>query len=253
MSIINSFKLVDKKATPKINRAFKLLDKSFNEETASFYRENFLEAYRLKWGIFEWTSSTHYDFLNKLEERLDYPFEFLVRYQTLQTEFPIKEMQRAYNNKKYVELTLQTKYTHHSDTDNASITYDILNGKYDDFLIKYAQDMQEFGHPILFRLNNEMNGDWCIYSSYFTSNDTELFKAKWIYIYNLFKNQGVDNAIWVWNPHDASFPGFKWNHYLTYYPGDEYVDVVGLTGYNPGTHFKGESWKEFHEIYPHLY
>lgn len=52
---------------------------------------------------------------------------------------------------------------------------------------QYAKDMKEFGPPVLFRLNNEMNGDWCIYSSYFTSNDTELYKAVWRYIYHIFQ------------------------------------------------------------------
>ena len=46
--------------------------------------------------------------------------------------------------------------------DNSSIIYDILNGKYDDFFRLYAQKIKEFNHPILFRLNNEMNGD-CVY------------------------------------------------------------------------------------------
>ncbi|AKL94176.1 endoglucanase H [Clostridium aceticum] len=253
MTIINSFRLVEKRGTAKVHTTYKTTEKNLNEATRNFYNQYFLKSDSLKWGIFEWTAASNYNFLNDLEKRLDYTFEFIVRYQTLDTNFPMEEMLMAYNNDKYVELTLQTKHTHHSDTDNPSITYDLLNGKYDEFLNQYARDMKEFGHPVLFRLNNEMNGDWCIYSSYFTSNDTELFKAVWHYIYNIFEKNGVDNALWVWNPHDISFPGFQWNHYLTYYPGDQYVDIIGLTGYNPGTHFKGESWKSFHEIYPSLY
>lgn len=253
MTIINSFNVVEKKATPKIHTTYKPTEKKLNEETKSFYNKYFLESDSLKWGIFEWTTASNYKFLNSLEERLDYNFEFIVRYQDLSTDFPMEEMLRAYNNNKYVELTLQTKHTHHSDNDNPSITYDLLNGKYDEFLNQYARDIKEFGHPVLFRLNNEMNGDWCIYSSYFTSNDTELFKATWRHIYNIFQKNGVENALWVWNPHDLSFPGFQWNHYLTYYPGDQYVDIIGLTGYNPGNYFKGESWRSFNEIYPSLY
>lgn len=40
-----------------------------------------------------------------------------------------------------------------------------------------------------------------------------------------------------------------------YYPGDEYVDVIGLTAYNTGTYYAqvGESWKEFSELYDDVY
>ena len=38
-----------------------------------------------------------------------------------------------------------------------------------------------------------------------------------------------------------------------YYPGDEYVDVIGLTAYNTGTYYPGETWTEFDELYDGLY
>ena len=41
-----------------------------------------------------------------------------------------------------------------------------------------------------------------------------------------------------------------------YYPGDQYVDIVGLTAYNTGTYYYqqvGETWQSFHALYDHLY
>ena len=66
---------------------------------------------------------------------------------------------------------------------------------------------------------------------------------------------GVKNLIWIWNPNEGSFPNFKWNHMLMYYPGDEYVDVIGLTAYNTGTYYAsvGESWQEFTTLYDGIY
>ena len=63
------------------------------------------------------------------------------------------------------------------------------------------------------------------------------------------------NAERVWNPNDVSYPSFNWNHALCYYPGNEYVDVIGLTGYNTGTYYSnfGEHWRSFHEIYDAYY
>lgn len=252
MNIINSFKVIKKKGEPKINTVYKNVNRNLNIETTNFYNKYFLESNSLKWGIFENTAPESFDFLNTLEKKLDYTFEFLVRYQTFSSGgFPMQEMLNAHQHGRYVELTFQTMNL--DERDNSSVIYDILNGKYDDFFNLYAKEIREFNHPILFRLNNEMNGDWCIYSSYYASKDTELFKAVWRYVYKIFKDNGVDNVIWVWNPHDGSFPDFKWNHYLNYYPGDEYVDVIGLTGYNTGTYYPGEKWREFNDIYIPLY
>ena len=35
--------------------------------------------------------------------------------------------------------------------------------------------------------------------------------------------------------------------FMDYYPGDEYVDIYGITGYNTGTYYEGESWRSFDE------
>jgi beta-mannanase len=69
----------------------------------------------------------------------------------------------------------------------------------------------------------------------------------------MFAEAKADNVIWVWNPNEKSFPDFKWNNEILYYPGDEYVDIVGLTGYNTGTYYQGELWRSFTDIYNPLY
>ena len=59
--------------------------------------------------------------------------------------------------------------------------------------------------------------------------------------------------IFLWNPNEKSFPDFSYNNYLCYYPGNEYVDVVGLTAYNTGNYYRGEKWRSFSEAYDHFY
>ena len=118
----------------------------------------------------------------------------------------------------------------------------------------YAKVIAEHGHPVMFRLFNEMNGDWCPYSSYNTSKDTMVFKEAYQYVYNIFAETGANaNTIWVWNPNSVSFPNFDWNHPLMYYPGDDYVDVVGMTAYNTGNYYPGETWREFDALYRGMY
>ncbi len=253
MAILNSFQLREKNLPAQITSKFAPLEKDWNEETALFYQEYFVDNEALTWGIFEYTAPEENVVLNKIEKSINYHFPILLKYQMLDNPFPLKALQTAYDDNRYVELTLQTFWLKLSDTRNEAITYEILEGKYDLFFVNYAQKLKAFGHPVLFRLNNEMNGDWCKYSSYYTSKDPELFKAMWRHVYNIFAAEGVDNVLWVWNPHDVSFPDFKINHALTYYPGDQYVDIVGLTGYNTGNYYAGEKWREFEDIYDPLY
>lgn len=259
MSIVQSFQITGPQGSLRNYKDIRPSQTNLNAETAAFLKQYFSAASPLTWGIFEPSAPETMTYLTALESRLEHKFPFLIRYHGLDEQAPLRGLQKAYETNRYVELTLQT--THSDDVNallagsdrNAAIMYAILDGQYDDYLHEYAQRLKSFGHPVLFRLNNEMNGDWCWYSAYYSGKDTDIYKAVWKYIHTLFKRSGVDNVLWVWNPHDVSRPDFKWNHYLMYYPGDEYVDIIGLTGYNTGTYFPGEHWRPFHEIYPPLY
>ncbi len=252
MEILNSFNIIEKsEAYPQIEKFSSQRSRNFNEETQEFYNTYLKNKYKkLKWGIFEHTAPHNMSVLNKIEDDLEHEFEFLLKYQNLDSKLSVEELRNASKEDKYLELTLQTCLYY---GDNTNINYRILNGEFDEFFNRYAKYVKEFGEPVLFRLNNEMNGDWCTYSSYYMAKDTDLYKAIWKHVYNIFETNEVDNAIWVWNPNNLDLPGFKWNHYLNYYPGDEYVDVVGLTAYNTGTYFPGEHWSDFDTLYTGLY
>lgn len=205
----------------------------------------------LIWGIFEPQAPGSMDSLEKIETAVSYKFPVLVRYQSMNRFiFPREEMENAWREERMVQLTLQTSYLSKADQ---AVLYDILDGKYDQEITAYAREAANFGHPFLFRLNNEMNGDWCYYSAYHHSKDTLIYQEVWKYLYGIFKKEGANNALWVWNPNHDSKPGFAWNHSLLYYPGDAYVDIVGLTAYNTGTYYSGEEWKNFFQLYRTLY
>jgi mannan endo-1,4-beta-mannosidase len=249
--IIESFRLTGKNATPGLHVRYEPVERAWSEETQRLYDHYFVDNEDLAWGIFEPAAPRNMNPLYRLERELDYQFRFLLLYKSLDSQFPMQELTIARQQDRHVVLTLQTEYMDKSKN-NRSL-YALLEGEHDALLESYAQGLKLYGDPVFFRLNNEMNGDWCSYSAYFASMDTEVYLASWRYVYRFFEEAGVENVIWVWNPHDESFPGFAWNHYLTYYPGDDYTDIIGLTGYNPGTYFPGEPWRPFHEIYPPLY
>lgn len=264
IKLVKSFRLIEKKPEPA-EIVQQPQPKNWNQETKMMYDQYFGSQAGLKWGIYEPNAPAKMGNLDWLEDRLDYNFHFLIRYQNLDKPLPLQELQSAWADRKLVELTLQLGFEFADAAApynpkeiplaqfNEKIIFELLNGTFDAYLAQYAEDIKTFGHPVLFRLNNEMNGDWCVYCSYHYGNDADLYIQAWQYIDQIFAAHQVDNVLWVWNPHDLSFPDFAWNHYMNYFPGSAYVDIIGLTGYNTGTYYEGERWREFAAIYDPLY
>ena len=110
--------------------------------------------------------------------------------------------------------------------------YDLpVNGKYELALRDLAQRIKAYGKPVLFRLNNEMNTDWTSYSGIMSLLDPDIFQATWRITYKIFEEEGVDNCIWIFNPIAKSCPFSSWGEDMSYYPGLEYVQALGLTYY----------------------
>ena len=259
-TIMQSFTLLPQTGIVKNHKDFRPSQVKMNPLTKQVFDEFFSPESGLTWGIFENSAPQNFFRLDEIEKELAHRFKILLRYQTIDEVLPIRQLERAWENDRLVELTLATIHNTQSDaiwaggvSPNSRVAYDILDGKYDDYFLRYADDLKSFGKPILFRLNNEMNSDWCWYSAFYTARDADIYVKLWRYLKAIFDSQGVDNLIWVWNPHDLSLPSFSWNNFMVYYPGDEYVDVIGMTGYNTGTYFANERWRSFDQIYKELY
>lgn len=228
----------------------------WSEETKEFYNE-LVNTETCKWGIYYPLSVVNKDFTNihRIEREIDEKFDGLLEYRYYFEDMPVDGMKKAYEEGKIVELTVQTSTVMNGDLDGYNPVFDILDGRYDYRFKVMAHQIKEFGHPILFRLNNEMNSDWTSYGSSACLDDPEIYVQLWRKIYNIFKEVGVDNAIWVFNPNDESFPPCGYNCTMAFYPGDEYVQVFGVTGYNTGTYYEtlnNEKWKSFLQIYSNI-
>ena len=79
------------------------------------------------------------------------------------------------------------------------------------------QKMQEAGVPILWRPLHEASGGWF----WWGAEGPDTYKKLYTLLYDTLTNEyGLHNLIWVWNGQDG-----EW------YPGDEYVDIVGIDIY----------------------
>ncbi len=123
---------------------------------------------------------------------------------------------------------------------------DIINGVRDAYLRQWFADARDKGEPIFLRFANEMNGNWLDYDGWHNGGSvstelgweaTEKYKAAWRHVYTIAQQMHACNVAFVWAPNYASWPDpsspqYAWNHWRNYYPGDEYVDWVGVDVYD---------------------
>lgn len=231
-------------------------NENWDEKTAALYNK-FLSSDELTWGIFtnNITTTAIDDKIPELEDYLDYKFDIILMYNHLGNSLPLDTMEKMHSQDRIIELTVQTCANNNTKLFGYTPMFDILDGKKDSEIRTLASEIKEFGNPVLFRLNNEMNTDWTSYSGIVTLSDPTIYIDVWRYIYNIFEEESVTNCIWIFNPNDNNYPPSIWNNFLSYYPGNEFVHMIGVTGYNTGTYYaekNGEVWRSFKTIYDEI-
>ncbi|MBQ8207223.1 MAG: hypothetical protein IJZ89_00615 [Clostridia bacterium] len=107
---------------------------------------------------------------------------------------------------------------------------------------KFLKELSDRGITVLWRPLHESNGSWF----WFTAKsggwgstgqwmDAEYLRRLWKYLYNLYVNEmDIENLIWVYGPNIANEGGSGIKSAMYYYPGDEYVDMLGIDWYTSG-------------------
>jgi hypothetical protein len=122
----------------------------------------------------------------------------------------------------------------------------IITGKMDDYIRAYARAMRSFNHPILLRFAPEMNGNWNSWSTGVNGNRPGDYVRAWRHVHRIFVAAGATNVLWVWAP-NVTYRDSK--PLAGLYPGNAYVDLVGLDGYNWGLVNPGSRWQGFGDIF----
>jgi beta-mannanase len=128
----------------------------------------------------------------------------------------------------------------------------ILSGKHDAYLHQWAKDAAVDGRPFMLRMAWEANGFWYpwSYSGEKAQSTPQQFLQMWRYVHHIFAAEGAHSVKWVWC---ANVLGGPIGDFTAAYPGDEYVDYVGLDGYNFGPAQKGNHWQSFGECFKRSY
>jgi len=113
----------------------------------------------------------------------------------------------------------------------------ILSGRHDAYIESWARGMAAYGKPVLLRFAHEMHDNydypWVLDK---LGNTAPEYVAAWQHVHDIFERNGATNVAWVWSPNTLG-DSPSWIHervYRSLYPGDAYVDWVGLNIYNTG-------------------
>ena len=100
---------------------------------------------------------------------------------------------------------------------------------------KTLQYLRDENVPVLWRPFHEFDGKWF----WWGKGGPDNFVKLWRLMYDKFTNEyGLDNLIWVLGYSEKMRDGW--------YPGDEYVDIVGSDNYDKSTNLK--AWNKLTEI-----
>ncbi|GHT83422.1 hypothetical protein FACS189467_8890 [Bacteroidia bacterium] len=120
-----------------------------------------------------------------------------------------------------------TKKGNASEYTEFDISKAVQDGTYENGIVKadlnkVAENLlklQQKNIPVLWRPLHEAAGGWF----WWGAKGAEPLKTLWKMMFETFEAKGLNNLIWVWTaePNDADW-----------YPGDEYVDIVGRDIYN---------------------
>jgi hypothetical protein len=123
---------------------------------------------------------------------------------------------------------------------------DLVNGIYDAAIIAWANEARDCGTDLLAEFGTEVNGIWFPWNgSYYGSGTTngygdpdypdgpEIFRDAYRHLIALCDQQGADNITWFYHFDVNDDPEEWWNYPTYYYPGDEYIDWIGVSTYGP--------------------
>ena len=128
----------------------------------------------------------------------------------------------------------------------------ILAGAHDQCIVQTARDVRAFARPVMIRFAHEMNGQSNTWTGISNGNNPSDYVRMYRKVVDMFRAEGANNALFLWAPDHASPPEVPApaNEIRNYYPGNGYVDLIGVSGYNWGNDpLRGGGWVSGEQIF----
>ena len=122
---------------------------------------------------------------------------------------------------------------------------DILRGKWNNYIERWAKEAKEYGDPIFLRFAHEFNIEKYPWGLLNNGKDPDKYIRTWKHVHKIFQNAGARNVRWIWCFNNYPNPNEPWNDYRKAYPCSEYVDWIGIDAYNWGLTQPWSGWETF--------
>lgn len=180
-------------------------------------------------------------------------------------KFPFSEVSTIHKSGKIPFIRLMPRSDYREKGPDLLYTLQkIIDGEFDKALVIWALDAKKSNIPLLVEFGTEVNGDWFPWSGKYNGGGVtdlygnpnepdgpERFRDAYRHIIYLFRKHNVDNITWFFHVDALGEPQSSWNTIEKYYPGDNYIDWIGVSVY--GAQKKDESYHSFIEIMDKIY
>jgi beta-mannanase len=146
-------------------------------------------------------------------------------------------------------MTPMISWTTATSPSTAATYASIVNGSQNSTIDSAASLAKQWPGTLYIRFNYEMNVGSSPWEPAKLGETAADFVAGWQYIVNRFNADGVTNVKWVWSPNLDCNGTCPFN---SYYPGNNYVNMVGLDGYNYAW-LDGVAWETFPTLFQNDY
>ncbi|WP_051617263.1 glycoside hydrolase family 26 protein [Desulfonatronovibrio hydrogenovorans] len=215
---------------------------------------------------------TSASFFHELEMDMGLPVTFINFFlqwpeDPKQINFPAQTFKDVHDFGAVPVLTWEPMY-YEGMTEHMIPADEILRGRYDGYIEYFAGRIKDMGKPVIVRFAHEMNLSryhWGGTIEEYGPESPKRYAKLFRHVVEVFRQQGAENALFAFCPNNESVPSPKydahayWNTAQNYYPGDDYVDILGMDGYNWGTtrtideHGWSSRWLSFAEIFQDIF
>ncbi|MCC7129928.1 MAG: hypothetical protein IT297_05955 [Anaerolineae bacterium] len=125
---------------------------------------------------------------------------------------------------------------------------DITAGLCDNYIRNFGLALKARPERYIVRFAHEMNLYSTPWSPRNFNQNASAYIAMYRHVYDVLKSANAENIEIMWSPNYFSDPVVAGNDRNDYYPGDAYVDWIGLSGFNYYTYLRSP-WKTFQDLY----
>lgn len=196
-------------------------------------------------GLFREGAPQNMAFIKSFEKTFGIKPTMIMWYTDYSSDFPADGCEKVYNYGAVPHIVWEPWFWGEEE----KIKLDnIINGEWDRYIEKWAKDAGAFKKTIFVRWGHEFNIEKYPWGIVNNSRSPEKYIKAYRHVHDIFNKAGAKNIKWIWCFNNYPNPDLPWNSWEKAYPGDEYVDWVGIDGYNWGTTQPWSGWQSFKEM-----